>query len=171
MFKMKYMYLPFKTFIGTEHSQTERDRGRSLSKLLDRLVRPEHVHGVEGQLYVREPLVHPLQGGGELEESNNEQGEDEEDVGSDDSEVEDPEPAPSPKKKSKKSKKLKTKEMGNENGTQNVNDASPVTSLPDQKKKKKKKKSKEKKVTVDEDAQSTDFVDNGDIVEDIVLSD
>ena len=95
----------------------------------------------------------------------------EEDIGSDDSEVEDPEPAPSPKKKSKKSKKLKIKEISNENGTQNVNDASPETSLVDQKKKKKKKKSKEKKVTVDEDAQSTVFVDNGDIVEDIVLSD
>ena len=112
-----------------------------------------------------------VQAANQSAEMEAEEGEDEEDVGSDDSEVEDPEPAPSPKKKSKKSKKLKTKEMGNENGTQNVNDASPVTSLPDQKKKKKKKKSKEKKVTVDEDAQSTDFVDNGDIVEDIVLSD
>ena len=43
------------------------------------MARPKHVHGVEGQLYVREALVHPLQGGGELEESDDEQGEDYED--------------------------------------------------------------------------------------------
>ena len=102
----------------------------------------------------------------EGEEDEEEDGEEE--IGSGESELEEGEPAPPPKKKTKKSKKLKTKDTDGANGPQNVNGEPSESSSPDKKKKKKKKKGKETALTVHE---GSEFVDNGDIVEDIVLSD
>jgi len=92
---------------------------------------------------------------------------DEEDVGADDSDEGGEEPEPSPKKKAKKSKKSKTKDSPDANGIENVNSASLDASSPDKKKKKKTKKVEEE-TKVEEDVE---FVDTGDMVEDIVLSD
>ena len=96
-----------------------------------------------------------------------EEGGEEEDVGADDSDEGGEEPAPSPKKKAKKSKKSKTKDSPDANGIENVNSASSDASSPDKKKKKKTKKVEEE-TKVEEDVE---FVDTGDMVEDIVLSD
>ena len=108
------------------------------------------------------------------EEEEKEQGEEGimEDSGSDEDDEEEEEvekkPASSPKKKVKKAKKLKIKDTDSANSAVNTNGLSSDVSSPDKKKKKKKKKGKEKKPVVDENAE---FVDNGDLVEDIVLSD